>query len=47
MMGCLGVKTPIQLLSGQKVDARIPLATATVTKHNIDAPDIKTLTGQN
>ncbi len=46
-MGYLGVKTMVQLLNGQKVDAKIPTATATVTKQNIDAPDIKTMTGQN
>jgi hypothetical protein len=37
----------VQLLSGQKVDAKIPTATATVTKDNIDTPAIKTVTGQN
>ncbi len=46
-MGYLGVKTMVQLLSGQKVDAKIPTATATVTKDNIDTPAIKTVTGQN
>jgi ABC-type sugar transport system substrate-binding protein len=46
-MGYLGVKTMVQLLDGQKVDAKIPTATATVTKANIDQPDIKIMTGQN
>ena len=46
-MGYLGVKTMVQLLSGQKVDPKIATATATVTKLNIDTPDIKTVTGQN
>ena len=46
-MGYLGVKTMVQLLSGQKVDAKIPTSTATVTRQNIDAPDIKIMTGQN
>ena len=46
-MGYLGVKTMVQILGGQKVDAKIPTATATVTKLNIDSPEIKTVTGQN
>jgi ribose transport system substrate-binding protein len=46
-MGYLGVKTMVQLLSGQKVPAKIPTATATVTKENIDDPRIKEITGQS
>jgi ribose transport system substrate-binding protein len=46
-MGYLGVKTIVQILGGQKVDAKIPTATATITKGNIDAPEIKRVTGEN
>jgi ribose transport system substrate-binding protein len=44
-MGYLGVKTMVQLLGGAKVDAKIPTATATVTKENMDTPAIKAITG--
>ena len=47
MMGYLGVKTMVQILGGQKVDAKIPTATVTVTKDNIDTPAIKQVTGEN
>jgi ribose transport system substrate-binding protein len=46
MMGYLGVKTMVQLLSGQKVAAKIPTATVTVTKANIDTPEIKAVIGE-
>jgi len=45
-MGYLGVKTMVQVLKGEKVDAKIATATATVTKQNMDDPEIKQVTGE-
>ncbi|MFT3786567.1 MAG: substrate-binding domain-containing protein [Tepidisphaeraceae bacterium] len=46
MMGYLGVKTMVAHLNGEKVEAKIATATATVTKANIDDPKIKSITGE-
>jgi ribose transport system substrate-binding protein len=46
-MGYLGVKTMLAILHGDRVDATIPTAAATVTKANIDDPAIKIVTLQN
>ena len=43
-MGYLGVKTMAKIIKGEKVDAKISTATATVTKANIDEPKIKAIT---
>jgi ribose transport system substrate-binding protein len=43
-MGYLGVKAMASHLNGEKVEAKIATATATVTKENIDQADIKKIT---
>jgi len=43
-MGYLGVKTMVAFLAGEKVAPVIATATATVTKENIDKPEIKAVT---
>ena len=43
-MGYLGVKTMAKVIRGEKVDAAVSTATATVTKQNIDDPKIKAIT---
>lgn len=43
-MGYLGVKNMIAHLAGQKIEPKIPTATATVTKENIDLPETKAIT---
>lgn len=43
-MGYLGVKNMVAYLGGAKLEPKIPTATATVTKENIDTPEIKAVT---
>lgn len=43
-MGYLGVKAMIDHLNGKKIEPNISTATATVTKENIDKPEIKAVT---
>ncbi len=43
-MGYLGVKNMVAHLNGQKIDPTIATSTATVTKDNIDKPEIKEIT---
>jgi ribose transport system substrate-binding protein len=43
-MGFLGVKTMVRHLNGEKVEPKVATETATVTKENIDRPEIKAVT---
>ena len=43
-MGYLGVKTMVRILRGETVEKSVPTKTATVTKANIDTPEIKAVT---
>jgi len=46
-MGYLGVKTMMAHLAGQKVEPSVATSVATVTKDNIDKPEIKAITLEN
>ena len=46
-MGYKGVKTMVDYLNGVKVPSSIPTAAVTVTKDNIDSPEIKKVTLEN
>lgn len=43
-MGYMGVQTMVKHLQGQPIEKQIATATATVTKENIDTPEIKAVT---
>jgi ribose transport system substrate-binding protein len=43
-MGYMGVKTMLKHLRGEPIEKQIATATATVTKENIDTPEIKAVT---
>lgn len=43
-MGSLGVRTMVRHLKGEKIEPNVATATATVTKDNIDTPEIKAVT---
>jgi len=43
-MGYLGVKNMVANLNGEKIEKNIATSTATVTKDNIDKPEIKEIT---
>lgn len=44
MMGYLGVKTMLEHLDGKPIEKNVATKTATVTKENIDTPEIKAVT---
>jgi len=46
-MGYLGVKTMLRHLAGEKIEANVATAAATVTKENIDQPQIRIVTLQD